>query len=202
MIRMRPRALYVHVPFCARRCSYCDFAVDAVRRPPVDAWLAAVESELALVVAREAWTGPLELDTVYIGGGTPSLLGTGAMHALRERIARFAVWDDALVEWTAEANPESFVPELASDWAAAGVNRDAIDVVVISHFHGDHVNGLLTADNAAAYYRRVRRWADSDLFGAEKQWLCGGGHFREPPVHGEQLKQCGCPARTLRNPPV
>lgn len=124
---MSPRFLYVHVPFCARRCSYCDFAVHAVRNPPVDAWLAAIEAELAAVVRREGWTDKLALRTVYVGGGTPSLLGPGAMHALRERLSRYVRLGE-VEEWTAEANPESLTEELARDWRAAGVNRISLGV--------------------------------------------------------------------------
>jgi oxygen-independent coproporphyrinogen-3 oxidase len=123
-----PRALYVHVPFCARRCSYCDFAVEANREPPVAEWVAAVGRELAMTAAEQGWTAPLELETLYVGGGTPSLLGTGAMQALAEALAPHARWDVDAVEWTCEANPESFTPELARDWRAAGVNRISLGV--------------------------------------------------------------------------
>ena len=117
-----PRALYVHVPFCARRCFYCDFAVHAARNPPTRAWLDAIGAEIALLARREGWPMPLELDTLYIGGGTPSLLGTGAMAALREVLGGHVhLLPDG--EWTCEANPESFTPELARDWRAAGVSR-------------------------------------------------------------------------------
>ncbi len=119
----RPRALYVHVPFCARRCAYCDFAVQATRVAPTEEWLDAVAVEMRLLAAERGWTEPLELDTLYVGGGTPSLLGVGAMAALAERLRPFAAWDPARVEWTCEANPESFTPGLADDWRAAGVNR-------------------------------------------------------------------------------
>ncbi|HEX2092839.1 MAG TPA: radical SAM family heme chaperone HemW [Longimicrobiaceae bacterium] len=118
-----PRALYIHVPFCSRRCSYCDFAVQATRVAPTREWLDAVETEARLLAAERGWTEPLELDTVYVGGGTPSLLGPGAMAALAERLRPFATWNPSTVEWTCEANPESFTPELAADWRAAGVNR-------------------------------------------------------------------------------
>ncbi len=118
-----PRSLYVHVPFCTRRCSYCDFAVQATREAPTGEWLDAVATEMRLLAEDRGWTEPLRLDTLYVGGGTPSLLGTGAMAALAERIRPFATWDPATVEWTCEANPESFTPELAADWRAAGVNR-------------------------------------------------------------------------------
>jgi oxygen-independent coproporphyrinogen III oxidase len=120
---VNPRHLYIHVPFCVRRCGYCDFAVTATSAAPVDAWLDAVRGELTGRQAREGWSAPLALDTLYIGGGTPSLLGAGAMERLRRVLEPFAAWDDDVVEWTAEANPESFTPELAADWVSAGVNR-------------------------------------------------------------------------------
>ncbi|HEY8470002.1 MAG TPA: radical SAM family heme chaperone HemW [Longimicrobiales bacterium] len=116
----------MHVPFCARRCSYCDFAVQAVRRAPTAEWLTAVEAELELVLAREG-LGRLELDTIYVGGGTPSLLGVGALPALLERIGRHATISPS-AEITAEANPESFTVELARDWRSAGVNRVSLGV--------------------------------------------------------------------------
>ncbi|MEX0911817.1 MAG: radical SAM family heme chaperone HemW [Gemmatimonadota bacterium] len=119
---MKPSSLYVHVPFCARRCSYCDFAVEATRDAPVDAWLEAVRTELALTAAERGWDGPLELETLYVGGGTPSLLGTGAMQRFVDVIAPHAVLTPG-AEWTCEANPESFPLELALDWRAAGVTR-------------------------------------------------------------------------------
>lgn len=118
----RPRSLYVHVPFCTRRCSYCDFAVQATREAPTAEWLDAVAGEMRMLADERGWTAPLRLDTVYLGGGTPSLLGPDAMAALRERLHPWAQWDgDA--EWTCEANPESFSPEVARGWRAAGVNR-------------------------------------------------------------------------------
>ncbi|MEJ2678186.1 MAG: radical SAM protein [Gemmatimonadota bacterium] len=117
---MRPRHLYVHVPFCKRRCSYCDFAVQATASPPVDAWLDATAAELRLR-AGEA-DEPQRLDTLYVGGGTPSVLGSGAMARLWAAVNEFySLGPDA--EWTVEANPESFSEDLARDWAAAGVNR-------------------------------------------------------------------------------
>lgn len=119
---MKPSSLYVHVPFCARRCAYCDFAVEALRDPPVDEWLTAIERELRLTAEDQGWDGPLRLETLYLGGGTPSLLGTGAMRELLRRLAPHArLAEDA--EWTCEANPESFSAALATDWREAGVNR-------------------------------------------------------------------------------
>jgi oxygen-independent coproporphyrinogen III oxidase len=123
-----PRSVYVHVPFCTRRCSYCDFAVQAVQEPPTGAWLDAVGTELALTVAERGWADTLPVDTFYVGGGTPSLLGPSVMAGLADRLRPFLAWDAALVEWTSEANPESFTPELARAWRRAGVNRISLGV--------------------------------------------------------------------------
>jgi oxygen-independent coproporphyrinogen III oxidase len=111
------RHLYIHVPFCLRRCSYCDFAVQTVNAAPVAAWLDAVDAEITQV----APDGP-HLSTIYVGGGTPSLIGGAGMRGLREVLARTFTWD-ADVEWTSEANPETFTEDVAREWREAGVNR-------------------------------------------------------------------------------
>src|SRR5688572_4318753 len=121
------RHLYVHVPFCLRRCSYCDFAVQPTRRPPIDEWRSAIGTELRLAKEREGWPQHMQLSTIYIGGGTPSLMGAGAMQTLREMLEQHG-GIDADVEWTAEANPESFTAELGADWRRAGVNRVSLGV--------------------------------------------------------------------------
>ena len=75
--------LYVHVPFCRRRCSYCDFSIAVRKRIPAREYVAAVLQELALV--RDSSDGALE--TLYLGGGTPSLLPAEAMHTLLHELA-------------------------------------------------------------------------------------------------------------------
>jgi oxygen-independent coproporphyrinogen-3 oxidase len=117
-----PRSLYVHVPFCVRRCSYCDFAVQATREAPTDAWLDAVVAEMRMQAEERGWITPLRLRTIYLGGGTPSLLRPEAMAELRRRLGPYATWDES-AEWTCEANPESFTAEVARAWREAGVNR-------------------------------------------------------------------------------
>ena len=95
--------------------------------PPVGPWADAVGRELAAVAQREGWDGPLELETVYLGGGTPSLLGTGAVSSLLDALDGH-VRTDGVREFTAEANPERFSAELARDWRAAGVGRISFGV--------------------------------------------------------------------------
>ena len=116
------RHLYVHVPFCLRRCSYCDFAVQAVSAAPTDAWLTAVAREIALLHDEAPVLTGSVLDTIYIGGGTPSLIGAAGMNGLRDVLAQSFTWP-AAVEWTAEANPETLSEDVARGWVDAGVNR-------------------------------------------------------------------------------
>ncbi len=122
-----PRALYVHVPFCTHRCHYCDFAVTRSADPPIDRFLAAIEGELAWWFETGHWIDRPPLDSVFVGGGTPSLLGARGMERLGACLERrFRFTDD--LEWTAEANPASFDRPLAVAWKGAGVNRVSLGV--------------------------------------------------------------------------
>ena len=118
------RSVYVHAPFCSRRCVYCDFAVQVEARPDPTFWLEAIGAEWALIAEGGDYPVP-ELHTLYVGGGTPTLLGADAMVHLSRRIP-IAWGQDA--EWTSEANPESLLPGLARAWRGAGVNRLSIGV--------------------------------------------------------------------------
>lgn len=128
----RARYLYVHAPFCARRCFYCDFAVQVRRVGDTEGWLRALAGELAWVDSEGLLVRDETLATLYVGGGTPSLLGAGAMAGLAEVVGAERL-DDAELEWTAEANPESLSAEVARAWRRAGVNRLSLGVQT---FHG------------------------------------------------------------------
>lgn len=114
--------LYVHVPFCARRCSYCDFAIAVRSRVPVGEYVDALRRELSL---RFAEAERPVLETLYFGGGTPSRLGgdgvARAIAAVREH-ASLAPG----AELTIEVNPEDVRDEALAAWTEAGVNRLSI----------------------------------------------------------------------------
>ncbi|ORV80395.1 radical SAM family heme chaperone HemW [Mycobacterium gastri] len=118
----QPFGLYVHVPFCVTRCGYCDFNTYTPAElggVNPDAWLLALRTELELAAARlDAPT----LNTVFVGGGTPSLLGGERLTTLLGMVRDcFAVAPDA--EITTEANPESTWPEFFDAIRAAGYTR-------------------------------------------------------------------------------
>lgn len=121
--RPAPFGLYVHVPFCATRCGYCDFNTytpSELGGANPDGWLAALKLELAMA-ARELGTPPT-VDTVFVGGGTPSLLGGRGLADVLDAVrAQFPLAVDA--EVTTEANPESTSPEFFAELRAAGYTR-------------------------------------------------------------------------------
>src|SRR6266516_700642 len=122
--------LYLHVPFCQRRCSYCDFSIAVRKRIPAREYVDAVLQELKLLGTTDPGRKPGEteavgLDTLYLGGGTPSLLPPEAISVLLTSLLdvfRATSSRDA-VEVTMEANPEDVKPEIAAAWRRAGVNR-------------------------------------------------------------------------------
>jgi oxygen-independent coproporphyrinogen-3 oxidase len=119
--------VYIHVPFCARRCSYCDFAIAVRKKVPAESYTANLLQEWTLWQSEPAWQDSPQVQTVYLGGGTPSRVPADVIGKLLERIGRdrpIAV--DA--EITLEANPDDVTAETASAWRAAGVNRISLGV--------------------------------------------------------------------------
>lgn len=134
--------LYIHVPFCARRCSYCDFAIAVRRTVPSDRYAEAVLREWTTWQSHPAWTDTPEVQTIYFGGGTPSRLDPGAISQIVQRIRadRPVV---AHAEVTLEANPDDVTPASAAAWHRAGVNRislgvQSFDPAVLAWMHRTH----------------------------------------------------------------
>ena len=134
--------VYIHVPFCARRCSYCDFAIAVRKDVPSARFAAALLAEWDRWRDEPDWAVFSELTTVYLGGGTPSRLDPAVLAELLARLTG----DRPLAagaEVTLEANPEDVTPERASAWRAAGINRVSLGVqsfepAVLGWMHRTH----------------------------------------------------------------
>ncbi len=130
---MKAKHLYVHVPFCARRCTYCDFSIAVRRTVPVARYLSALSLEIARADARGNYS------TVYLGGGTPSKLGGEGITSL----ARALGLEREPEEFTLEANPEDVTAGNVRAWLGAGVNRvslgaQSFDERVLAWMHRTH----------------------------------------------------------------
>jgi oxygen-independent coproporphyrinogen-3 oxidase len=116
--------LYVHVPFCARRCPYCDFDITVGRAPATSEYLDALAREID---ERRAELEALHATTLYLGGGTPSLLGPDGIAAIARALTPF-VDRDTLAEATIELNPEDVDDALVGALALHGFDRVSLGV--------------------------------------------------------------------------
>ena len=124
--RRGPLGVYLHIPFCRQRCSYCSFNTGPYRPTAMDRFLSALLSEIDLV-GEAAWAGDVTIGTVFFGGGTPSLLEPIELETILDRLRkRFAL--DPGAEVTVECNPESLTRAKAEGYRLAGVNRLSLGV--------------------------------------------------------------------------
>ncbi|HWA16630.1 MAG TPA: radical SAM family heme chaperone HemW [Gemmatimonadales bacterium] len=145
--------LYLHVPFCARRCSYCDFAIAVRSRVPSERYVDQVLREWDRWRGLAPWAGMAQLTTLYLGGGTPSSLDPEQLARLLARLTA----DKPLragAEVTLEANPDDITPDRARAWRAAGINRvslgvQSFDPAVLRWMHRTHVAGQVAPAVAA-----------------------------------------------------
>jgi len=132
--RWTPRALYIHIPFCTNKCFYCDFNSYVAAGQPIDTYLDALENEMKLTVSE---LPPKSIDTVFVGGGTPTVLTPDQMTRFLASVKRhFPLADGA--EFTMEANPGTTDLDKLAAMREGGVNR-------ISFGAQSFDNGLLAA---------------------------------------------------------
>jgi putative oxygen-independent coproporphyrinogen III oxidase len=148
-LHLPPLSLYIHIPWCVRKCPYCDFNSHAARGelPEADyvaALLADLEAELADVQGRS-------IDTIFIGGGTPSLFSAPAIKQILDGVAARTPLS-AQAEITMEANPGTFEQERFAGFRAAGVNRLSIGIQSFSDAQLKALGRIHSADEA---YRAV-----------------------------------------------
>lgn len=121
-----PKAVYVHIPFCEQICHYCDFNKVFLKGQPVDEYVLACETEMKATVSQHPYEN---IETIYIGGGTPSVMDTNQLEKLLRSINDvFSPQKNA--EFSFEVNPGNISDEKLSILKDAGVNRLSIGVQV------------------------------------------------------------------------
>lgn len=149
---MAVTALYVHVPFCAQKCRYCDFDSRSFAACDLDAALDSYFEQLYARLDSFGDAGALaQVRTVYTGGGTPSLAG----ERLVELARRISMWCKP-VEFTCEANPESLTAKLATALAEAGVTRISLGVQTLDNTELAAIGRIHDANRALAAIATVK----------------------------------------------
>ena len=145
-----PLSLYIHVPWCLRKCPYCDFNSHEARSAvPEEAYVAALIRDLELALP-QIWGRPVY--TVFIGGGTPSLLSSNAVEKILSAV-RTLLPLDINAEITLEANPGTVEAERFAGYRAAGVNRLSLG---IQSFNDERLKVLGRIHDAAEAKRAIQ----------------------------------------------
>ena len=135
--------LYIHIPFCKQKCNYCDFASFAGREFLIDNYLRALAQQAAAVPVKRC-------DTLYVGGGTPSLLSVAQLEKLVTLTEKNFLPVSKFTESTFEANPESITKEKISFLHAAGFNRFSVG---LQSFKDDELKLLGRVHTSADFLR-------------------------------------------------
>jgi oxygen-independent coproporphyrinogen-3 oxidase len=163
-----PRAAYIHIPFCAHHCGYCDFAVATGQDHQIDLYIEALTAELSTVRT------PQPVDTIFLGGGTPSHLDARQLSRLLKAITH---WLPLATdhEFSIEANPDSLTAEKVQVLADSGVNRVSLGA---QSFHAHLLARLERRHNAddvprcvEAIRRRIANVSLDLIFGIPEQTL-------------------------------
>ena len=120
MMSQRVKSLYVHVPFCAQKCAYCAFYSEATQGELIQRYTGALVRELELVA------GEVKPETVFFGGGTPSILNLRQWQTILGAMHRLGLLGAA--EWTIECNPATVSLDKCKLWRDHGVNRVSMGV--------------------------------------------------------------------------
>ncbi len=161
-----PRAAYIHVPFCAHHCGYCDFAIAVGQDHLAELYLDALEAEMARLEA------PQPVRTIFIGGGTPTHLSAEQLARLLTMIRRWLLLESG-GEWSIEANPDTLNAAKVALLADHGVNRVSLGA---QSFH-PHLLNILDRKHLPSHVpqavervrRRIKAVSFDLIFGAPGQ---------------------------------
>ena len=146
MLSLPPLSLYIHIPWCVKKCPYCDFNSHAVKGDgiPEAEYVKALLNDLAL--ERHAAQGR-SIQTIFIGGGTPSLFSAQAISDILEGANQLIPFSQD-VEITMEANPGTFEQQRFAGYLAAGVNRLSVGIQSFNSTHLSHLGRIHSGEEA------------------------------------------------------
>jgi putative oxygen-independent coproporphyrinogen III oxidase len=150
---MRRFSLYIHIPYCHSKCPYCDFNSYAATQWPEAQYTAALIAELQHYAAQPAWQGAIQ--TIFFGGGTPSLFAPESIAKVLEAVQRLWALNSS-VEITLEANPGTVTREKLLGFRAAGVNRISFGVQSFHPHHLARLGRIHSAEEATAAIELAR----------------------------------------------
>lgn len=151
---MTPAGIYIHIPFCRSRCSYCDFATGIYDSTRADLYTQVLKGEILTWNETEA---PEEIDTIYFGGGTPSLLSTQQVSAILDAInSRFTLKPRSHIEVTMEMNPGTVTPESLRELRHAGINRASFGAQTFNDRELARLGRSHTAQQTRATFQHLR----------------------------------------------
>ncbi|WP_019909182.1 radical SAM family heme chaperone HemW [Paenibacillus sp. HW567] len=144
-----PEAVYIHIPFCTNKCFYCDFNSYVLKDQPVMDYLHALDREMALTVKQ---TPPGVIKTIFVGGGTPTVLKPDEMaYFLKSVRTHFPQWDEN-IEFSMEANPGTTDKDKLTVMKEGGVNRVSFGVQA---FQNELLSGIGRIHNVDDVYRSL-----------------------------------------------
>jgi len=165
-----PVSLYIHVPFCLRKCYYCAFHSVKKKYGDIEIWLKDIKKQIDFL---RSSIGKIILNTVYIGGGTPTVIDENGWHEIKEILKEnFNYTSD--VEFSVEANPETLSDFHIKIWKSIGVTRVSLGIQSLNDDELIFLGRHHTANDAIAAVRELKRHFDvsADLiFGLKGQTL-------------------------------
>ena len=172
--------LYLHWPFCAAKCPYCDFNSHVRSRIDEERWKNAFVSELRRVRVE---TGPRVIKSIFLGGGTPSLMSPDLVDAILQETKNAWTWSNS-IEVTLEANPTSIEADRFAGYKDAGVNRVSLGVQALNETDLRRLGRLHSVDEALAGLETARSTFDRVSFD-----LIYARQFQTPKAWEAELRQ-------------
>ncbi|HIU06575.1 MAG TPA: radical SAM protein [Candidatus Onthoplasma faecigallinarum] len=148
----RPMGIYIHIPFCSKKCDYCDFVSYSMDTKAQQLYLDALFTEIDMVKNKFM---DKTFDSIFIGGGTPSIVYEGFISSLARKLYSSFHFADK-IEFSIEVNPSSFTKEKFFEYVEAGVNRISVGVQCLDQKLLANHGRIQSVDNVKETFKILR----------------------------------------------